>query len=487
MVQRTYRIKNQTAIFGLVVLLAFMWLAFSGSMVDGSGDAADVWQTIKTYYTAERYGSYVMYKGIASVYPYVWLYQLAMLLKLNEFFFIWLYHAVLFAFVSVYGIPDLVEHLLQFKAHLWQRLLLPVILFWLWAPSHALDQLMVDLPSCAFFFLAANCAIRIETADGKKRGVFVLATSFFAGLCANISGQYSLAAVCILLFAFLKIWKAEKSTEKRKNLCLVMYAAVLCAGMLVFKMVNSVFWAVVVTPLNEAGYNIATAQTWMERAFIYMMDIGRMFMGPMIRLLRGEAIVQDIYGPEKAAEIMSLAAAGGFGWSMKEYLKAVIQYPVDFLINWFDRGFLAISIDFGKHALVPLVASYTMFFMAIYSAVKRVKAVKNFFCAELWLVLGALASIIPPLVMCIEFRYALTLQGLIIGTAILGDQLILAGQSVTKFLRALVLHKGTEIGKMNFPWAFALWLVFVLLCMAHIGSLYAQSDVGTDMLFSKWL
>lgn len=486
MIKKT-KIADQRTLFLAVVLLVFLWLAFSGSMVDYSGDAADIWKTITTYYTADRYGSYVMYKGIASVYPYVWLYQLAMLLKLNEFFFVWLYHALLFAYVSVYGIPTLVEHLLQFKAHLWQRLLMPVALFWLWGPSHALDQVMVDLPSCAFFFLAVHCAIHIETAVGKKRGFFVLATSLFAGLCANISGQYSLAAVCVLLFAFLKIWQAEKNTEQRNIARLLISAVVLCAGMLAFKVANSVFWSVVVTPLNEEGYNIATAQTWMERAFIYMMDIGRMFVGTKIRLLRGEAIVQDIYGPEKAAEIVSLASAGGFGWSMKEYLKAVIQYPVDFLINWFDRGFLAISIDFGKHALGPLVASYTMFFMAIYSAVKRVKTVKNFFCAELWLILGALASIIPPLVMCIEFRYALTLQGLIIGTAILGDQLILAGQSAKKFFRTLVLRKGTEIGKMDFPWAFALWLVFVLLCLAHIGGLYAQSDVGTDMLFSKWL
>lgn len=477
--------RKKCTLFIVVGILTVLWLGTKGSMVNMSGDAADIWKTITTYYTADRYGSYVMYKGIASVYPYVWLYQLAVILKLNVFFFIWIYHATLFSYISVYGIPNLVEHLLRFKAHIWQRLLLSAILFFLWGPSSALDQIMVDLPSCAFFFMAANCAIRIDAENRKKRIIFAVATSFFVGICANISGQYSLAAICVLIFAFLKIWKREKGMGTKTIYYTVLFTVILLAGLILFKAANSLFWILVVTPLNNAGYNIVAGKFWMERALIYMMDIGRMFSGPAIRLLRGEAIVQDIYGQQQAADIVSRAAAGGYGWTVQEYLKAVVQYPIDFLINWFDRGFLAVSIDFGKQALAPLVASYTMFFMAIYSAIKRIKEVKDFFCAELWLVLGALASIIPPLVMCIEPRFTLAFQGLIIGTAILGDQLVLAGHSIMKLGKAVVLRKKTEIAQMDFPWAFVLCLVFVLICLSHIGSLYAQSDLGTDMLFSR--
>ena len=41
------------------------------------GDVTDIWETITSFYSGNIYPSYVLYKGILSVYPYVWFYELS--------------------------------------------------------------------------------------------------------------------------------------------------------------------------------------------------------------------------------------------------------------------------------------------------------------------------------------------------------------------------------------------------------------------------
>ena len=59
--------------FFIVFILYFGYVRESGDMISLSYDAADIWKTITSWYTNDVYGSYVLYKGINSVYPYVWL------------------------------------------------------------------------------------------------------------------------------------------------------------------------------------------------------------------------------------------------------------------------------------------------------------------------------------------------------------------------------------------------------------------------------
>ena len=82
-------LKGRRTFSALLFLIVFGYILFrmvrTGSMILISGDAADIWKTIKTYYTDDVYGSYVLYKGLLSIYPYVWLYKLAQLLHTNEY------------------------------------------------------------------------------------------------------------------------------------------------------------------------------------------------------------------------------------------------------------------------------------------------------------------------------------------------------------------------------------------------------------------
>ena len=171
-------------------------------MAYARGDAADIWKSITTFHTGDLYPSYVLYKGFASVYPYVWFYQLAKLLNINEFFFVMCYHSLLFSYIVVIGVPVLVETLTEYKPKLWQKVLLFIVLHWFWGRYYVLTQLMVDLPSCAFFLMDIHCAVLIGQTVKWKRNVMIVLSGILCGLIANISGQYSISSICILIFIF---------------------------------------------------------------------------------------------------------------------------------------------------------------------------------------------------------------------------------------------------------------------------------------------
>ena len=103
-----------------------IWLLPQESMIINGSDACDNWQSIITWFSSERYGSYTLYKGFAAVYPYVFLYHMAIALHLNEFFFCMLYFAVLFAYVTAIGVPLIAEYLTGWTPKLLQRIIVPV-------------------------------------------------------------------------------------------------------------------------------------------------------------------------------------------------------------------------------------------------------------------------------------------------------------------------------------------------------------------------
>lgn len=472
----------KTFLFIAASLLCLFPMMMNGTMINKSGDAEDIWKTITTLNSDEPYISYVLYKGVFSVYPYVWLYQLASSLGVNEFLFVMLYHSSLFAYVTVIAIPAIIEHLTGRKAAIWQRILFIGLSYELWKGSHALTQLMVDLPSCAFFFASLHCAVRIPTTESKRSLGLLTLSSCFGGMCATISGQYSIAAVCALIFAFLKFRSSILNSRRRRWIKYFVALGILVSGTVLFSLVNATFWKKVVLLAAVQGAAIAPGTAWMQRALIYMMDVGR-YLDYKIILPRGSAIVDAIYG-EQAKEIMAQAEAGVFSWTVTDYIRAVLQYPIDFLVNWFDRCFIGISVDSQYQCSVgALTLSYSLVFAAVRTAVKSVKTVKDFFSQKLWIVLAALTSIIPSLVMAIEMRHMLSFQGIVWGTALLSGFLPDCIASV-RLLFHDVRHGGFhQLANRRFPWSVVIWIVFVLMCLAHIGSLYTHVSPEMSILF----
>lgn len=477
--------RMQRVLFVLVAVGMFLWLFSQGDMISHSGDATDIWQTITSYYSEDRYYSYVLYKGFASVYPYVWFYQLAVWLGINDFFFVMIYHAILFAYLTVVGIPTLISELIGSKPKLWQKVVVTVVLFWIWQPTRALSQIMVDLPSCGYFILAANGAFRLKSKCGWAKLSTALYTGLLCGLVGSISGQYSLAAVCIVIYALAQCISPKTIKRATKKTVTVLAAFLLLGGSLCAGAANSYFDARVIEPYRIQGNYMADGSVWMKRGLVYMLDKNRIFSGPQLSDPRGMAILEKHYGQGLARQVMDQATQGGYGWTIGDYLSIVLHYPQEFLPRFVDRLFLCVSTDLARNSLAGLLVGYTALYLALYTAVKKIKQMKQFFKAELWIVLGVLASVIPAMVLTVEMRYAMSLQGLIFGVAILGPALPWLFAGIVGGIREIHNKKSIAVfAEKQFPWGIVIGVVFVLCCVTHMAALYAQSGLGMGMLFS---
>ena len=143
----------------------------------GSGDAASIWQTITTFRSEKITSSYVLYKGFLSVYPYIWFLELSIFLKLDPFFFIKLYHALLFSFVAAIGVPYVVSKILSVEVKLYKNIIFVLILFYLTKFTGIFQMLMVDLPSWAFF--VAGIVLFMLPAHGALINKMIFLLIFF--------------------------------------------------------------------------------------------------------------------------------------------------------------------------------------------------------------------------------------------------------------------------------------------------------------------
>ena len=476
-----------TVILFLVTFIAFLiWLASRGSMVDSSGDAQDIWKTITSYYSGDIYPSYVLYKGFVSVYPYVWLYQLAVLFGTNEFFFVMVYHALLFTYITVVGLPNFIKYLFDYEPKWWQRILIIPLLYLIWVKTGALSQLMVDLPSCAIFMLAINSAIKIENKTGIKRVLSSLYLGFIACLGASVSGQYSVAMGCVIIFVLVKLIPLKVLKDKTKRGSALLCVLLLIVGAAIVKLLGYWFDSTVIKSFEEQGVTFLSGQFWLNRGLLYMMDKSRLFYGPTIVSQRGFEIVAKHYGGvEQAKAAIETAGMGGSTWSVFEYLKMVLHYPFDYICLYVDKFFACISIDFQRNSIAGLTLSYTAIYLALYSAMRYTKKAKNFFNARFWLVIGCLLTVLPNLALCVEMRCEISLHCLLFGTAILGPAL---PDIFGEFAAGIKLwHKEKTIkclGEKKFPWGLVFYVIFVLICIAHYGAMLAQSGLGENTLFN---
>ena len=466
-------------LFFLVFIIFMYWLWGKGSQMVSTGDAEDIWRTITTFYSEERYASYVLYKGFASVYPYVWLYQAAVWLKLNELFFVMVYHALLFTFVTVVGIPKVISQLLKYEAKYYQRVLLPVILFVIWRPTRALDTVMVDLPSCSGFIAAVCCALKVKEEQGTKKLVWTAAGGLLCGFVANISGQYTIAACLVMIYVIVVLIGEYRHNDKKGIIiCGLLLTLFLCTGV---KMVNGIFDKKVTEPFREQGIVMSDGAWWRNRALVCMMDRGR----PGITIKRGAAILENIYGEEAGKDMLQKAVLGDASafWTPQEYLLQVRRYPIDFMLQYIDRMFLAVSHDLGKQSAAFLSFGYILLWMFIVTAVRHYHNIRDLFSRETWFILAFFSSMIAPLVMTVEMRYALSFHAIVYGIALLGPLLPDTGRNIREGIK-IVQRNGIVRGmEFKIPWGIIGGVLFVCICLSYMSAIYAQSDLGINMLY----
>lgn len=112
-------------IISFTIMLASIW---NVDLIDISVDASETWKVVKTFFSSDSYGSYVMYKGIYAFIPSIISYQFSLLFSVSEYLILKIFNALSFAYI-ILGISKLIEYLFQCKVKVWQKYLFLVIFY----------------------------------------------------------------------------------------------------------------------------------------------------------------------------------------------------------------------------------------------------------------------------------------------------------------------------------------------------------------------
>jgi hypothetical protein len=483
-------IKNREVVRGGVsFLIAFVLIIVytnSLSMVYASGDANSIWGTIKSFFSEKVIGSYVLYKGFASVYPYVWLYQLSLLFETDQFTFVKIYHAILFAYSVSLGFPYLISKLIKVEVRLWRNILLIFMLFWVWKFTYALDQLMVDLPSLAYFLLAINTAIKANNFNGNKKLFYYIISGLLIGLVNNISGQYILAGYSIVIYIIYRNLVLLKQ-DRKKRLLIFTILPVICLILSVgsISVINSEFESSVVDKLRSEGEWIPSKNMWMVLG-IFNFDSKTLF--PDIPDNLGIAIRNEAFGEDY--DVYKIGFDEKLGQApqlyIPIYINLVLKYPVEFIVRFFDRFFIAISPENNNLNIPMLILDYTALFVLLLK-MRSIKKLKDFFSPNLFLWVSFVLAIVPPIVMHMELRYAIQIQGLIFSVFILDDVIWEKMISLIKNISSKLKDKTWKNGlNLNFNPVFIYYIIFIIVCFSYIGSLHEIIGPVASRLTFHW-
>lgn len=475
--EKTFYLTGRHWTFLVAFALMAVYLRSTGPMNDWSGDADSIWTTIKSFTTGSIVPSYVLYKGFFSVFPYVWLYQLSLVFGTFEFFFVKLFHCFLFAYVTAIGFPTIVETLLGINPKAWRKILFIFVAFWMWKNTAAFSQVMVDLPSMTYFVLLVNSAIKLS--QQKERNAFrYIYTGLLIGVNMSLSGQYSVASLCVLLYLLIKVFPISELKLGKMPWQAVFYFTILLFGVFVAKGGNTLFEKTVIDTLRSQGGWIPDGGSWLRVGFMGRNGIYRWGAGPTLIDYRGLSILKDMYG-ENYQKTIDLIAEGKLSITTAQYFQMVAKYPFDYLMKYFNRLFISLSPDGGYASLSRLSVAYTLLFTCLVSIKQRVLKIRDFFKAEILLILSFVFAITAVIILCVEPRYVLQLQGLVFAFAIMDDTLWNGFRSFGRVFRECVINQSLHsLWEKPFPYVFFAYILFIFLCFAHIGSIY--ETVGVD-------
>lgn len=467
------------------VVIAFflmcVYLFSKDSMANISGDAAEIWKTIKTYDTERVYGTYVLYKGFNAVYPYVWFYRLAMLFGLNEWFFVKVFYCAVFAYVSAAGLPNMIEILIGKETKHYRRAVLVILCFYFWRYTMALSQFMVDLPCLMYFVLLVNAALHIY-----KRKVSIwnyVWAGFWAGINLCASGQYTVSAICICIFIVIVTVRKYKSAISKDIGKTVVHFGALAALSVLVKMYNEYYIATFVEGLKAKGAWIPSGSVWLQIGFSRFMETYRIGAGVAIPSHRNAAIFQSELGAETFAQMHDVIIGGGFSMTILEYLKLLLKYPGDFILCYLEKFFLALSPDHGGFHFIPLFIFYTLLFVALYIGFVNCRYIKNIINVKFWIGFAFLWAIVPGLVMVIEPRYCMQIQGLVLALAICSDFIWIKCRNGFDKVKAVL--KGEikfTIKEKKISYPILIYFVFIVFCFLNMSSLYEGIEANSEWI-----
>lgn len=455
------------------------------NMIAIGGDAENIWQSIMSMANGEEIvPSYVMYKGFFSVYPYVWLVQLGHALGLSEFFFVKIFHCVLFTYATAIGFPKVFEHLTNKPAKSWRIALFVFIVYKLWGSNHAFWYVMIDLPCLAYFLLLVNSAFAITKLDGKISVGRFLYTGVLFGMNIGFAGQYKVAAIVVLLYVVIKLFPRKIFRNGKKIGLALLSLFIVFAG--TFGMVYNEyrFETNVVNALRDNGSTIMDSGNWLEANLESRENDQRDFSQSDVPNIRDTTVQQKMEDDGTLPDYENRVT------TLKDYIfERLLRFPMDYLVTYGSKLFMILSPTQGTLGFVPLFIGYTLLFVALVIFFKRCKTVKNFFSTKLLMCLAFLLAVAPCIVMRFEFRYVMQLQGFIFSIALFDDVLWDGFKAFGKTIAATVKSKSIKvISQYPLPKTFLKYILFLIICFSFIAALNDISGAyyGSELLFSIW-
>lgn len=461
--------------FALAFCLMVKLLYNAKTMCDISVDAQETWKVVSSYGSGELYGAYVLYKGLIVIYPWVWLRNIAILLGFNEWVFVKLFYALCFSYISAIGLPQIIEKLTGDENKWWKNMILVIACYFFWEDAYVLDQLVIDLPCMTFFVLLVNMALDYN--KERKGLVFSIVLGLLIGINLIASGQYTLPCLCVLIFLLIVYIQRirERTNIKKDFVCLGITS--LLAGAIKYS--NAYFLKHVVGGLRESGAWILSAGEWLSIGFTRFDKTLRQFTGMPIISNRSGALLESLVGHEYYISNIDQIIAGGYPITTLDYLKWVIKHPLDFFSLFVDKFILGMTMDGGELRFVPIFISYTVFFLALLLIYKKCKNIKDIFNRKVWIVLAFIGAVVPGIVMVVEVRVWIQLQGLVMAAAICSSCF---WEDIQSTYNNLKLKDVSRSGK-KINYTIIVYIIFMLMAMAHIASLYSASAEGINILW----
>jgi len=449
-----------------------------------SGDAHSIWQTIISFRDESIKSSYVLYKGFLSVYPYIWLYELAVYLELDHFLFIKIYHAILFSFVAAVGVPYIVSRILCLNIKLYKNIVFVVILFFSLKFTLIFNALMVDLPTWAFFVAAIGSAILALNLDYPKK-IFVLVVSgVFVGLTLCSSGQYSLAGYLLMAYVFVSIFGGKGILGNILNIKLIALFGVFLIAVAIPKIYDSYFEESIVQPMRDRGEWLPTGQQWLTNGMTRLMPHYK--FGYQNENNRALAILKQTEG-DKFSERYERIKQGGGEYSVEEYLGMVRANPLDFTVMWAAKTFLAVSFDGGKVRVSHLLISYTALYVCLYLVFLKCIYFRDLINRNSLIFLSVIGTIAAPVFLSIEMRYIVALQGFMLGFSIHQEKIF---SNIKNYIMC-INNRGDKfgLGRMNglaIPYPAIFYVIFLIVCFTLYGALLEIHGSDPDMVLYRW-
>lgn len=428
-------------LYVMVFAIYFMRLFFRDSMIAESGDATSIWNTITTFYSDNIESSYVLYKGMFSVYPYVWLYQLACFFGTNEFLFVKIYNAMLFAYIAGIGMPYIFEKIFGKDAVLWKKWLFAVSMFHLQAVNYAFYNITIDMPCLFCFVLMMDMCALIWKGNRNFYVREIIVAGITGGAAACFSGQYKLGVAAGLVLIVL-VFVQKKKIRQAVVSIILFFLCFSGVGLL-----NKQFNTHIVEPMRESGEWIPSADQWIRNSLTRKRPIlgaaylssGELHDSQAIQIIESEK-------PDytKCTNTMDVII---------QYFGVVLKYPMKYCISCGNKLFLAFCIDAGgSWSFFSLGVGFWMFYIGIIVFIQRYFGKRVPDKAEYIIVLAFALIILPPCALHMELRYAMGIQQFVYGFGIFGVN-----------MDSLYLHKKNK-------WILlfiASGLIFTTFCIMH--------------------